>query len=91
MEVGYTLEHLPSDIIYIILPQLSSPDQINLSIVSKNFKKYPITNLLDGVPDIFKLKMNIVKLYPYVTKLSVAKSYHTNWKRTLDANILSNL
>lgn len=87
----YTLNHLPSDIIYIIHPQLNSLTQINLSMVSKNFKKYPITNLIDGVPDILKLKMNIVKLYPHIIKLSISKQYHTNWKRTLDANILPNL
>ena len=67
------LDNLPPDILQTINSILDFPSQTNFTSVSVNFKKYPITNLLDNVPDkiSFKLTDDILKSYPHVVKLQI--------------------
>lgn len=68
----YVLDHLPSDIVSIIHMQLGFHSQLNFKSI-KNFEKYPVTNLLDEVPNNIYTKIlsnDIFKLYPHTTKLS---------------------
>ena len=65
---------LVPDIVYIIHDQLDFIGQHNLRLVSKNFTKYPITNLYDGVLYKYQYSLTdkILKSYPFVIKLDVS-------------------
>lgn len=73
------LDQLPSDIIHTVHNQLDFSSQSHLRLTSINFTKYPITNLLDNVPNKNNLTDNILKSYPYIIKLSA----HNNEKYLL--------
>ena len=74
------------DIIYIIYNQLDFINQSNLRLVSKDFTKYPITNLFDNVPKKYKLTDIILKSYPFIIKLNAG-----NNKKITNVNHLINL
>lgn len=63
------LEQLPSDIICTIHSQLDFLSQLKLKLTSILFATYPITNLSDRLPSRDKITDEILKLYPYATKL----------------------
>jgi hypothetical protein len=68
----YTIDHVPPDIINIIHHQLGFRSQLNFKSASKNLEKYPVTNLLDEVPNNIYTKIygyNIFKIYPHTTRL----------------------
>jgi hypothetical protein len=79
-------DQLVSDIITIIHNQLNFPNQVHLRLVSKNFTKYPITNLFDGVPHVYKLSNHILKSYPFIIKLNAWDN-----KKITDVNHLKSL
>lgn len=64
------LNHLPSDIIKLVHNKLDFIHQRNLRLVSREFIKYPITNLLDNVPNVSKLTDEILKSYSSIVKLN---------------------
>ena len=64
------LNHLPLDIIKLVHNELDFIHQRNLRLVSTEFKKLHITNLLDNVPNVSKLTDKILKLYPFIIKLN---------------------
>lgn len=66
------LDDLPPDIIKIIYAQFDFPTQLNLKLTSKIFVTYPITNLLDNLPDTYCLTDEILKLYPHMNKLKIS-------------------
>ena len=74
------------DITYIIYNQLDFITQSNLRLVSKDFAKYPITNLFDNVPNKYKLTDKILKSYLRVIKLNAS---HNN--KITNVNHLINL
>lgn len=69
------MDNLLLDIGFIIFNQLDFIDQCVLRLVSTYFLNYPITNLMDRVPNKQRLNNTILKLYPYVVKLDAYNNY----------------
>lgn len=85
-----TLAQLPSDIIKAVHNELDFPSQLNIKLISKNFAKYSITNLLDDVPNILLPNIyKILNLYSSVTKLKITISgiLRKNIFNTISANL----
>lgn len=66
---------LPVDIIRLVHNELDFIGQKNLRLASHIFTAYPITNLLDNVPNLNKLTGKILKSYPFLTALNISHSY----------------
>lgn len=69
-----SLDQLPSDIIKIIHNELDFIGQKNLKLISIAFIKYPITNLLDNVPNRLNLTDEKLKSYPHIIKLNIDRN-----------------
>lgn len=82
----FTLDVLPSDIIRTIHIKLDFPSQVNLMCVSKNFKCYPVTNLIDNVPII--VTDNFLQLYSYMDRLLIDETPIFNINYLLNLRIL---
>jgi hypothetical protein len=74
MDIIYTIDQLPADIIRSIHNQLNFIDQCNLRLVSTYFTMYQITNLLDNVPNVTNLTDAICQSYPMCTKLNAVNN-----------------
>lgn len=70
--VTIKLDDLPPDIIRIIYSQFDFPTQLNLKLTSKIFVTYPITNLLNNLPDTYCLTDQILKSYPDINRLKIS-------------------